>query len=40
MDFFEAAAHAYSEKEFEEFHRSDGRSKTWLVHPLAKTLAK
>ena len=37
---FDAAAYAYSEKEFNVFSQPDGRLKTWLVHPQAETLAK
>ena len=37
---FDAAAYAYSESEFKVFKMDDGRSKTWLIHPDAKTLAK
>ena len=37
---FDAAGYAIDEREFEYFKRPDGRSKTWLVHPLAKELAE
>jgi len=33
---FEAAGYAYCENEFNEFNRSDGRLKTWLVYKHAK----
>lgn len=36
---FEAAAFCYSEREFEEFARPDGRKKKWLTHPKAKELS-
>lgn len=38
--FFEAAAYCHSEDEFKAFLVSDGRPKTWLIHPQAETLAK
>lgn len=30
---FEAAGFCYSEQEFEEFKREDGREKTWVLMP-------
>ena len=36
---FAAAAYAYCEDERNEFARQDGRPKTWLIVPEAKTLA-
>ena len=38
--FFAAAGYAYSNAEFKEFLRDDGRPKTWLIVPNAKELAK
>lgn len=38
--FFDAAGYAFSENEFKAFKHPDGRNKIWLVHPLAKKLAK
>lgn len=32
--FFEAAAYCYSSQEYEDFRRSDGRRKQWLVMPI------
>ena len=37
---FEAAGYMYSENEFNQFARPDGRDKIWLVYPHAKELAK
>lgn len=37
---FAAAAYCYSEKEFEEFKRYDGRQKTWLIYEHAEKLTK
>lgn len=37
---FEAAGYAFDEKELNEFKRFDGRPRTWLKIPNAKTLAK
>jgi hypothetical protein len=37
---FAAAAYCYSEGEFKEFNRPDGRDKTWLTYEHAETLAK
>lgn len=36
---FEAAGYCYSEREFEDFKRDDGRRKTWLVYEHAKRLS-
>ena len=36
---FEAAAYAYSESEYKEFKRPDGRSRVWLTHPKVKEMA-
>ena len=36
---FAAAGYAYCEDERNEFARQDGRPKTWLIVPEAKTLA-
>lgn len=37
---FDAAAYIFSEREFEDFnYPSDGRPKTWLIHPKAKQLS-
>jgi len=38
--WFDAAAYAYSEKEFLLFKEPDGRKKTWLIYPLAPKLAQ
>ena len=40
-EIFEAAAYCYSEEEFNEFAREDGRQKQWLVIPrnLAESLS-
>jgi hypothetical protein len=38
--FFDAAAYAYCEQEYEYFKVPDGRNKIWLVYPLANKLAK
>ena len=37
--FFDAAAYAYSESEYDEFKREDGRPKRWVTHPKAKEIA-
>lgn len=35
---FDAAAYCHNEEEFKRFNMSDGRIKTWVVHPNAKEL--
>lgn len=37
---FAAAGYAYSEGEFKEFSRNDGRQKTWLYYPHAEAIAR
>lgn len=37
---FGAAAYCYSEEEFKDFVRPDGRAKTWLQYQNAATLAQ
>jgi hypothetical protein len=37
---FEAAAYCYSENEFHEFKRTDGRPKTWLIVPGVENIAQ
>jgi len=36
---FDAAAYAYSESEYNEFKKDDGRTKRWVTHPKASEIA-
>ena len=38
--WFEAAAYAYDQAEFEAFKKDDGRSKTWMIYPHVKDVAE